>query len=177
MAENSVGPSDADEISRIKDRIATLVKQRFATGANTYYLSQLGNELVSDRQLLEKLTKGKLSDFIRSEFDFEIGKSGAHRNVLYLLQPGTTSSALQDLRPNSLVENSRHSDRVSPHDETFCGVASLAFLASKTITFWPRRKGFEEDRNGSHENQTRICHTARCFSKPWRNRGPNCALA
>ena len=107
MAENSVDPSDADQISRIKDRIATLVKQRFATGANTYYLSQLGNELLSDRQLLEKLTKGRLSDFIRSEFDFEIGKSGAQRNVLYLLQPGTTSSALQDLRPNPPRYNSR----------------------------------------------------------------------
>jgi hypothetical protein len=83
--------SEALEVERIKARIESLVDQRFATGADTFYLSQLGNALGSDRLLLEKLTRRKLAEFIRSEFPFEIQVTGLHKNVLFIVRPGGTS--------------------------------------------------------------------------------------
>ena len=99
MAENEAGRSDDEEISRVKERIASLAEQHFETGANIYYLSQLGNELGADRPLLERLTHGKLSEFVRDQFEFEIGRTGVHSNVLYLVRPGVTSSEAQISKP------------------------------------------------------------------------------
>ena len=67
--------SKCSEVGRIKDRIASLVDQRFTGGGDTYYLSLLGNDLGLDRHVLERLTGQKLSEFIQSEFDFEIGRT------------------------------------------------------------------------------------------------------
>jgi hypothetical protein len=99
MAEEISASSEIAELARIKSRIASLVDQRFATGVDIYYLSQLGNELGSDRLLLEKLTGQKLLEFIHKEFNFEIGKTGQHQNVFYVVRPGQAISEIQTPKP------------------------------------------------------------------------------
>jgi DNA primase len=78
----------AEEVARIRERIDALITAHFGKGAPCYYLSQLGNELGEDRKLLEKLTRMKVSQFVAKEFGFEIGRTGTHQNVLYLVAPG-----------------------------------------------------------------------------------------
>jgi len=78
------------EVARIKERIQSLIRQHFDSGSGNFYLSRLGAQLGSDRMLLEKLTGGKLSEFVRSNFDYEIGRGGEKNNVLFLLAPGSS---------------------------------------------------------------------------------------
>lgn len=91
--------SEGSEISRIKDRIASLVDQRFTAGSDIYYLSLLGNDLGSDRQLLEKLSGLKLSEFIQKECKYAIGRTGQHANVLYIVRPQTSDLAIPNPKP------------------------------------------------------------------------------
>jgi len=80
------------EVARIRDRIATLVESHFASGKPAYYLSQLGNELGDeDRKLLEHLTHTKISQFVTSAFDYEVGRTGQHKNILFLVAPNGTA--------------------------------------------------------------------------------------
>jgi len=76
------------EVDRIRARIAGLVDGHFSAGATSYYLSQLGNELQEDRKILERLTKKKVSEFIQEEFQYNIGRTGSHSNVLFIVAPG-----------------------------------------------------------------------------------------
>jgi len=82
-------PFAESEINRIRAQIEKRVEEHFAKGENAYYLSQLGNDLGEDRKLLERLTRTKLADFIKANFDFEIGKTGIHQNIFYIHKPGT----------------------------------------------------------------------------------------
>lgn len=80
------------EVTRIRSRVEALIKDHFATGKSTYYLSQLGNDLgEDDRKQLERLTHTKISQFVASTFDYEIGRSGQHQNILYLIASGGTA--------------------------------------------------------------------------------------
>jgi len=76
------------EIERIRARIAGLIDGHFSEGATSYYLSQLGNELKEDRKNLERLTRKKVSEFVQDEFQYQIGRTGSHNNVLYIVAPG-----------------------------------------------------------------------------------------
>ncbi len=76
------------EIDRIRARIAGLIDGHFSEGATSYYLSQLGNELKDDRKTLERLTRKKVSEFVQDEFQYEIGRTGSHNNVLFIVAPG-----------------------------------------------------------------------------------------
>ncbi|MGC5799459.1 hypothetical protein [Sphingomonas sp. NFX23] len=79
------------EVVRIRARIATLIEGHFATGKPAYYLSQLGNQIgEADRKLLENLTHKKMSQFVADAFDYKIGRSGQHDNILYLIAPAGT---------------------------------------------------------------------------------------
>lgn len=78
------------EVDRITKRILVLVDSRFKS-EETYYLSQLGNELGDDRKLLESLTGRKFSEFLSSEFGFELERTGVHNNVLFIRRPGSAS--------------------------------------------------------------------------------------
>lgn len=76
------------EVARIRDRIVALVESHFASGKPVYYLSQLGNELgEEDRKLLEQLTHAKISEFVTSAFNYEVGCTGQHKNILFLVAP------------------------------------------------------------------------------------------
>ena len=81
------------EIERIKGRIEQLAASHFAMGEQRYFLSRLGNELGSDRNVLEKLTGMKLAQFVRDNLAYEIGAGGSHQNVLFLVAPGGAPTA------------------------------------------------------------------------------------
>jgi hypothetical protein len=98
MEEQSSGISKSAEVSRIKDRISFLVERHFAEGKGVYYLSRLGIDLGPDRQLIERLTGQRLAEFIKSEFNFVIDRTGQHNNVLHIVQPGDA-----DVRPLILL--------------------------------------------------------------------------
>ena len=85
---DEVGDDIAAEVERIRARIAHLIEDHFAQGATSYYLSQLGNELNEDRKSLERLTRKKISEFVQDEFSYEIGRTGSHKNVLFIVAPG-----------------------------------------------------------------------------------------
>jgi hypothetical protein len=76
------------EVARIKRRIQSLIQEHFDSGSGDLYLSRLGAQLGGDRILLEKLTGRKLSEFVRNNFDYEIGRGGQKNNVLFLVAPG-----------------------------------------------------------------------------------------
>lgn len=80
------------DIERIRSRIERLVSERFAEGKSVYYLSQLGIDLNEDRKILERLSKMKLADFVKTKFDFELGQTGTHKNVLYIRNPAMPES-------------------------------------------------------------------------------------
>lgn len=76
------------ELARIQQRIKVLIENQFAKGKPSYFLSQLGNELGDeDRKLLESLTGKKISQFVADTFNYAIGRSGQHDNILYLIAP------------------------------------------------------------------------------------------
>lgn len=102
MQPGETSAKDA-EISRIRARIGTLIQQHFNSGAGNLFLSRLGAELGSDRVELEKLTGTKLSQFIRSNFEYEIGVGGQKSNVLFLVRPGASPEAPQRLVPRYLA--------------------------------------------------------------------------
>lgn len=84
--------SQKAEVARVRSRIETLVEGHFATGKPAYFLSQLGNQLGDeDRKLLESLTHTKISQFVADAFDYKIGRSGQHKNILYLIAPEGTA--------------------------------------------------------------------------------------
>ncbi|HEX3422300.1 MAG TPA: hypothetical protein VHS33_02705 [Sphingomicrobium sp.] len=87
---NAVTPEARAEIERIGGRIQRLVASRFEH-EDTYYLSQLGNELGEDRKLFESLTGRKLSEFLSSEVGFQLDRTGVHKNVLFIRRPGSAS--------------------------------------------------------------------------------------
>jgi hypothetical protein len=99
MSEEIPSSSETAELARIRSRIESLVEERFATGADSYYLSQLGNDLGQDLPILEKLSRQRLSEFIQKEFDFEIGRTGQHQNILYVVRPGHAISEIQTPKP------------------------------------------------------------------------------
>lgn len=82
------GGDISSEVDRIRARIAGLIDGHFSEGATSYYLSQLGNELKEDRKTLERLTRKKVSEFVQDEFQYEIGRTGTHHNVLFIVAPG-----------------------------------------------------------------------------------------
>ena len=92
MAEDTSASSETADLKEIKSKIELLVERRFAMGVNSYYLSQLGNDLGPVRQLVEMLSGQKLSDFIQKEFNFEIRTTGQHQNILYIVPPGRAIS-------------------------------------------------------------------------------------
>jgi hypothetical protein len=93
---DSVPTGTADkglDIERIKGRIEQLAAAHFAKGEQRYFLSRLGNELGTDRSVLEKLTGVKLTQFVRENLPYEIGAGGSHQNVLFLIAPDGTPTA------------------------------------------------------------------------------------
>jgi hypothetical protein len=99
MAEDTSDSSKTGDLARIKSRIESLVEQRFARGAELYYLSQLGNDLGTDRQRVEQLTGQKLADFIQKEFNFETGRTGQHQNILFIVRPNHLISEVEAAKP------------------------------------------------------------------------------
>lgn len=89
------------EVARITVKIETLIKEHFQS-AERYYLSRLGVQLGEDRRTLERLTGKKLAQFVREKFDYKIGTSGQHKNVLYLIAPGTSAKGLPVASPRYL---------------------------------------------------------------------------
>lgn len=81
------------EVTRIKSRIGSIIDEHFSRASGDLFLSQLGSKLGEDRQALEKLTGMKLSQFIRSNFAHEMGATGEHKNVLYLVGQGKSIEA------------------------------------------------------------------------------------
>lgn len=74
------------EVARIRERIKGLIERAFANGKPTYFLAQLGNELSDqDRKTLEHLTGTKVARFVIDNFDYEVGRTGQHENILYLV--------------------------------------------------------------------------------------------
>jgi hypothetical protein len=82
-----------DEVGRIRKRIAEIVEGHFNTGKGHLFLAQLGSKLGQDRVTLEKLTRMKLSQFVRSHLSYEIGTTGEHKNVLYFVAHGKSAEA------------------------------------------------------------------------------------
>lgn len=91
MTQFELDKHEIAEVERIKGRIADLVNRRFANGASTYYLSQLGNDLGSDRPLVERISRRKLAQFIKDEFNFTIEITGQHRNILQIMRDGAAT--------------------------------------------------------------------------------------
>ena len=79
---------EAKEIARIKTRIASVIESLFDGGLEVVYLSRLGNELGTDRLTLERLTHMKLAQYLRENFEYAIGRTGQHENIVYLARPG-----------------------------------------------------------------------------------------
>ena len=88
-----------EEIERIRTRIEKLVADHFKKGTSIYYFSQLGTDLGDDRKRLEHLSGVRLAQFIESRFEFEIGHTGTHQNVLYIRQPGAGKVELPSAAP------------------------------------------------------------------------------
>src|SRR5580658_1298411 len=104
--DDDMETSTASEIERIKERTAELIRRRLSKPDSTYYLSSIGNDLGEDRVLLERLTKMKLSDFIRQKMNYDLEKTGKHSNVLYIghaVPPSETESEGKIVTP--LYEN------------------------------------------------------------------------
>lgn len=92
------GDESDPEIARITARIDKLIKEHFVS-EQTYYLSRLGTQLGEDRLALEKRTGKKLGQFISQKFKYEIGATGQHKNVLYLVAPGASANAAPTATP------------------------------------------------------------------------------
>jgi hypothetical protein len=88
--KNAIAPEARAEIERIVGRIQQLIASRL-DHEDTYYLSQLGNELGEDRKVIESLTGRKLSDLLSSELGFQLERTGVHNNVLFIRRPGSDS--------------------------------------------------------------------------------------
>jgi hypothetical protein len=131
MSEEIPSSSETAELARIRLRIESLVNKHFATGADIYYLSQLGNDLGSDRLLLEKLTHQKLSEFIQKEFNFKICITGEHQNVLYMVRPGHSISEIPTPKPGTTRYASRFwaafSIPLTEGEHRFIDIHTLAF--------------------------------------------------
>lgn len=91
--EDAEGP----EIKRIEERARRLLQAAFGSGADYYYLSQLGNELGEDRLALEGLGY-KLSDFINRRLGFKLGRVGVNNNIVVALPPSSEEGKIQ-IRP------------------------------------------------------------------------------
>jgi hypothetical protein len=86
---STVEPSAAlvADLERIRARLAALIEEHFEAGNGRYYLSQLGVQLGADRKRLEELTGQKLATYLQATFEFQMGRTGASQNVLYLVNP------------------------------------------------------------------------------------------
>lgn len=87
------------EISRIKSRISSVIEEHFSSGTGHLFLAALGTKLGADLRPLEKLTGMKLSEFVRSSFSYEIGVTGEHKNILYLVAPGKSAETINQPPP------------------------------------------------------------------------------
>lgn len=86
-------PDQAEEVERIKTRITALVNDRFSRGSEMYYLSQLGTDLGADRGALERLSHGKLREFVEEALTFTIKATGQNQNIFYIARDATATSA------------------------------------------------------------------------------------
>ena len=88
------------EIARIKERITDLIESHFNRGESILYLSKLGIELGDDRPRLEKLTQRKLGQFLKDDpGEFEVGVTGQHKNILYLMPKGQSLDSIPPPSP------------------------------------------------------------------------------
>ena len=85
-------PDVEPEIARIKSRISALIEEQLDR-KGIYYLAQLGAQLGDDRVQLEKITRTKIGQFVRDNFDYEIGTTGQYNNVLFVKRPGSDAEA------------------------------------------------------------------------------------
>ncbi|PCG13289.1 hypothetical protein COA07_15115 [Sphingomonas adhaesiva] len=90
----------AAEVASIRERIKDLIERAFAKGKPAYFLAQLGNELSDqDRKTLEHLTGTKVARFVMDNFDYEVGRTGQHENILYLVAPHGNGAIRPELAP------------------------------------------------------------------------------
>lgn len=88
---------DDATITEVAERIRAHIESQFARGSTRVFLSSLGSDLVDEKKQVEKLSGLKFAEFIRSNFDFPIGKAGEHQNVLYIAPQGTTPGPVEEL--------------------------------------------------------------------------------
>lgn len=93
MTEVKPARDQAEEVERIKARITALVNDRFSSGSEMYYLSQLGTDLGADRATLERLSHRKLRQFVEEAFSFAIKVTGQNQNVFYIARDATATPA------------------------------------------------------------------------------------
>lgn len=79
--------------------IRAYIDRQFENGGKRVFLSSLGSNLVSQKQLIEKLTGQKFSEFIKTSLDYPIGITGEHKNILFLVPRGTSPDVVEECAP------------------------------------------------------------------------------
>lgn len=141
------------EIDRIRARIAGLIDGHFSEGATSYYLSQLGNELKDDRKTLERLTRKKVSEFVQDEFQYEIGRTGSHNNVLFIVAPGANPEKPAPALP-------RFNKRFWAAFSVPLPEGERRFLDLSNLNFGPHREDLGSEGHDIREIEARYLPTA-----------------
>lgn len=135
MLDMKTSMTEHDEkLADLVCRIRAHIDQQFASGRTRVFLSSLGSELAVEKQRAEEISGLKFAEFLRANFDFPVGRTGAHENVLFIVPAGTSPNVVDETGPRfhssfwtafarPLVEN----------EQRFINLSSLRFGAKEEV--------------------------------------------
>jgi hypothetical protein len=88
-----------EELAKLVSSIKEHVDRQFAAGRARVYLSTLGSELAEAKQRSEELSGQRFGEFVQTRLGYEVGRTGTHKNVLFVVPEGASPDAIDDSGP------------------------------------------------------------------------------